>query len=33
MREPDERFFVHLTKPHHATLADPSATGGILNDD
>ena len=31
--ETDETFTVHLTNPANATIADPQATGTILNDD
>ena len=26
-------FFVLLSQPHKATIADPNASGGIINDD
>lgn len=32
-REPNETLFLLLTRPTNATLADPSGTGGIINDD
>src|SRR5258705_337006 len=31
--EPDETFFVNLSNPTNATIADPQGTGTILNDD
>ncbi len=31
--EADERFFVNLSSPQYATIADPQAVGTILNDD
>ena len=33
LKEPNEVFFVLLSNPHNATIADPNASGGILNDD
>jgi hypothetical protein len=33
IKEPNEVFFVLLDNPHKATIADPSGTGGIMNDD
>jgi hypothetical protein len=33
IKEPNEVFFVLLHNPVGATIADPNATGGILNDD
>jgi hypothetical protein len=32
-KEPNEAFAVLLRTPHNATIADPSAVGGIFNDD
>jgi hypothetical protein len=33
VKEPNEVFYVLLSNPHNATIADPNASGGILNDD
>jgi hypothetical protein len=33
VKEPNEVFFVLLFTPVHATITDPNASGGILNDD
>ncbi len=32
-KEASEVFFVLLNQPHNATIADPNASGGIINDD
>ncbi len=32
-KEPSEVFFVLLNQPHNATISDPNASGGIINDD
>ncbi len=32
-KEPSEVFFVLLNQPHNAIIADPNASGGIINDD
>lgn len=33
IREPNETFFVLLNNPVNSTIADPNASGGIINDD
>ena len=33
VREPNETFFVLLDSPVNASISDPSASGGIINDD